>query len=73
MKKHKLEIELKCDYCGTYTSSFVVNGEHKIFCRFQTPGFPPDKDCMNDYLQDPKSKTPTIPKPNTIYKSSFWS
>ena len=50
MKKRKLEIELKCDYCGAYTSSFVVNAEHKTFCKVQTPGFHPDKDCMDDYL-----------------------
>ena len=73
MKKRKLEIEVKCDYCGNYTSSFVVNGKYKRFCLFQTPGFPPNKDCMTDYLQDPKNKTPTIPLPNTIYKSPFWS
>ena len=29
MKKRKLEIKVKCDYCGNYTASFVVNVEYK--------------------------------------------
>ena len=66
-------MEIKCDHCYTYTSSFVVTAEYKKFCRLQTPGFLPDKDCMTDYLQDPKSRTPTIPLPNTVYKSNFYS
>jgi len=51
MKKRKVEIHVKCDYCGKYTTSFVATPDHKLFCRFQTPGFPPDKDCMTDYNQ----------------------
>ena len=55
MKKRKVEIEVKCDYCGNYTSSFVSTPEYKSFCRFQTPGFPPDKDCMTDYFQSKRT------------------
>ena len=71
--KKRTEIEVKCDYCNNYTSSFVTTAEYKHFCRLQTPGFSPEKDCMTDYLQDPKNKTPIIPLPNTIYKSDFYS
>ena len=73
MKKRKLEIEVKCDQCSSYTSSFVVNAEHKRFCRWQTPGHDPDVDCMSDYIKDLKNKTPTIPLKNSIYKSDFYS
>ena len=71
--KKRTEIEVKCDCCNNYTSSFVTTAEYKHFCRLQTPGSPPQKDCMTDYLQDPKNKTPIIPLPNTIYKSDFYS
>jgi hypothetical protein len=71
MKKRKVEIEVKCDYCGNYTSSFVSTPEYKSFCRFQTPGFPPDKDCMTDYYQSKRSKisgniTPHLPSKKQI-------
>ena len=57
MKKRKLEIEVKCDYCSNYTSSFVSSyPDYKHFCRLQTPGYPPDKDCMTDYYQSKRSK-----------------
>ena len=39
-------IAVKCDYCKNETESFVVNAKGLRFCRIQTPGFPPDKDCM---------------------------
>ena len=45
-------MQYKCDWCGNYTTSFVVNLEHKHFCRWQTPGFPPDKDCLEEYWQE---------------------
>ena len=53
-KKTKPVMEVKCDHCHTYTSSFVVTAEYKKFCRLQTPGFPPDIDCMSDYLNNLK-------------------
>jgi hypothetical protein len=45
-KRSKLVIAVKCDYCKNETESFVVNAKGLRFCRIQTPGFPPDKDCM---------------------------
>ena len=72
-KKAQPEVAIKCDYCGKITDIFIVNAEHLKFCRHQYPGHKPTKDCMTDYLQDPKNKTPIIPLPNTIYKSDFYS
>ena len=50
-KKAKPHIEVKCDWCGSMTDRFVVNLEHKRFCRHQFVGFPPEKDCMEDYIR----------------------
>lgn len=50
-KKAKPHIEVKCDWCGSMTDRFVVNLEHKRFCRHQYVGFPPEKDCMEDYIR----------------------
>ena len=44
-------IEVKCDFCKSMTSSFVTTIEHKHYCRLHTPGYPPDKDCLGDYIQ----------------------
>ena len=54
-KKRKPHIEVKCDYCGSMTDRFVVNLEHKRFCRHQYVGFPPEKDCMDDYIKEKKN------------------
>ena len=54
-KKRKPHIEVKCDYCGSMTDRFVVNMEHKRFCRHQYVGFPPEKDCMDDYIKEKKN------------------
>ena len=72
-RKTQPEMAVKCNYCGSTTDTFVVNAEHLIFCRNQKPGHPAIKDCMQDYLDDLKNKTSTIAKPNTIYKSDFYS
>jgi len=37
------------------TDRFVVNMEHKRFCRHQYVGFPPKKDCMDDYIKEKKN------------------
>jgi len=29
--------------------------EHKRFCRHQYVGFPPEKDCMDDYIKEKKN------------------
>ena len=71
-KSTKSVMTYKCDWCNNTTESFVVNAEYKHFCRYQTPGHPPTKDCMQDYLDNLK-KNPIIPLPNTIYKSDFYS
>ena len=55
-KKAAPVIAVECDYCKTKTESFVVTAEHLRFCRLQTPGFPPDKDCMEDYLNEKKKE-----------------
>ena len=77
MKKIRIR---ECDWChsgiqlnGRYADPFVINGEHKIFCKIHTIGKEPEKDFMQDYLDDLKNKAPVIPLPNTIYKSDFYS
>ena len=50
--KSKFETEIKCEYCKNYTSNFVTTADYKHFCRLQTPGFPPDKDCMDNYIKE---------------------
>ena len=78
--KQKRIFAKKCDWCktelilnGKESDSYVINAERKIFCKIHTPGKEPEKDCMRDYVEDCKKKAPIIPKPNTIYKSPFWS
>ena len=78
--KQKTIFVKKCDWCkteltlnGKHSDTYVVNAEHKIFCKIQTPGKEPEKDCMDEYLKDNKKNKSIIHKPNTIYKSPFWS
>ena len=78
--KQKTIFSKQCDWCktelilnGKEADSYVVNAEHKHFCKIHTPGKEPEKDCMDEYVKDCKKKIPIIPKPNTIYKSPFWS
>ena len=54
-KKAKPHIEVKCDYCGSMTDRFVVNMEHKRFCRHQHVGFTAERDCMADYIEEKKN------------------
>ena len=42
-------IQVKCDYCGEQTETFVATPNHLLFCRIQTVGKEPEKDCMTDY------------------------
>jgi len=56
--KHKTIFAAKCDWCktelilnGKYSDSYVVNAEHKHFCKIHIPGKEPEKDCMNDYIK----------------------
>ena len=68
-KKAKPHIEVKCDYCGSMTDRFVVNMEHKRFCRHQYVGFPPEKDCMGDYIEEKKNAKTLQEKK----ESSLWT
>ena len=72
-KSTKPVMVYQCDWCGDTTPNFIVNAEHKHFCFEQTYGQEPTKDCLTNYVKDSKNKTPTIPLPNTIYKSDFYS
>jgi hypothetical protein len=53
-KKRQPRIAVKCDYCGSETETFVVTAEHKRFCRIQTIGYPAEKDCHEDYINEKK-------------------
>ena len=54
-KKPEVVIAPVCDYCGTRSETFVVTANHSTFCRVQTPGFPAEKDCMEDYLRSKRN------------------
>ena len=78
--KQKTIFSERCYWCktelilnGKEADSYIGNAEHKHFCKIHTPGKEPEKDCMDEYVKDCKKKIPIIPKPNTIYKSPFWS
>ena len=51
-KSKKLVIAVKCDYCGTDTEIFVCHAKGLRFCRLQTPGYPPDKDCQTEHTKN---------------------
>jgi len=51
-KRNKLVIAVKCDYCKTETESFICNEKGLRFCRIQTPGYPPDKDCQAEHTRN---------------------
>ena len=55
-KKAQPEMVVKCDYCGSTTETFVATAERLLFCRIQTPGYPADKDCHEDYINEKKEK-----------------
>mgnify|MGYP003133094872 FL=1 len=50
-RKREPNIQVKCDYCGEQTETFVATPNHLLFCRIQTVGKPPEKDCMTDYYR----------------------
>ena len=52
-------IQVKCDYCGEQTETFVATPNHLLFCIVQTVGKEPEKDCMTDYNRS-KSKCRNI-------------
>ena len=51
-KGRKLVIAVKCDYCKNETESFVCDAQGLRFCRIQTPGYPPDKDCQAKHTRN---------------------
>jgi hypothetical protein len=59
MRRKKLRsIEVKCDYCGSMTETFVSSyPDYLNFCRIHTPGKEPEKDCMTDYYRGEKKCT----------------
>ena len=62
-RRREPEIQVKCDYCGEQTETFVASPNHLLFCRIQTVGSPPEKDCMTDYYRS-KSNAITLRKKN---------
>ena len=59
-RKRQPRIAVKCDYCNSETETFVVTAEHKRFCRIQTVGYPAEKDCMEDYINEKKKEKQSI-------------
>ena len=56
-RKREPIIQVKCDYCGEQTETFVATANHLLFCRIQTVGKPPEKDCMTDYYRSKNAKS----------------
>ena len=55
-KKPKVQVSVKCAYCGSETETFVSSyPDYLNFCRIQTPGKEPEKDCMTDYYEEKKN------------------
>ena len=61
-RKSKVVIAPKCDWCGEHSETFVVTAKHMTFCRVQTVGQPPEKDCMEDYIRSKNVRTEQIQK-----------
>ena len=52
-KKPAPQVEVTCDHCGSKTELFVASyPDYLKFCRIQTPGNEPIKDCMTDYYKE---------------------
>ena len=73
--KQKTIFVKKCDWCkteltlnGKHSDTYVVNAEHKIFCKIQTPGKEPEKDCMSEYLKAQPKKPKLTDKITAIKK-----
>jgi len=65
-KKKKSEIEVKCDYCGDRTSYFVTTMKYQRFCRIQTPGYPAEKDCLEDYIKEKNKNVQNVEEEKSI-------
>ena len=60
MKKVRVR---SCDWCnreiqitGKNADPFVINSEHKIFCKVHYKGHEPERDCMDEYLKNIRRK-----------------
>ena len=52
-RKPEIQVQVKCAYCGSMTETFVSSyPDYLNFCRIQTPGKEPEKDCMTDYYKE---------------------
>ena len=60
--KREPNIQVKCDHCGEQTETFVATADYLLFCRIQTVGKPPEKDCMTDYYRNKNVRTKQIHK-----------
>ena len=55
-KKPETQVQVTCAYCGSLTETFVSSyPDYLNFCRIQTPGKEPEKDCMTDYYEAKKN------------------
>ena len=55
-RKPEIQVQVKCAYCGSKTETFVSSyPDYLNFCRIQTPGKEPEKDCMTDYYKEKKN------------------
>ena len=61
-RRREPNIQVKCDYCGEQTETFVATANHLLFCRIQTVGKPPEKDCMEEYIRSKNVRTKQIHK-----------
>ena len=72
-KRHTPIFVRYCDYCGTQlqtnepgSDSYVINAEHKIFCKIHYVGEEPIKDCLEDYIRSKKNVRNETKKINEI-------
>ena len=62
MKQKNIFVK-QCHWCksdltmnGKEADSYVINAEHLVFCKIHLPGKEPEKDCMEDYINEKKEK-----------------
>lgn len=55
VRKRKITIAKKCDYCGSTTTQFVITANYLTFCHEGYIG-KTTKDCHADYLQERKKE-----------------
>lgn len=55
VRKRKITIAKKCDYCGSTTTQFVITASYLTFCHEGFIG-KTTKDCHADYLEERKKQ-----------------